>query len=106
MPFVKRTIEIHFNSDKMLFPANTLEESKLSDQQYNEFIKALGYMVWYGMSNSEKDSDVRGGIQIGKDMGDVEICLNYRDADAPSTAQGFTMAAVSRENGTKYTTHS
>lgn len=107
MPYVKRTIEIHYNSDKLVYPeCNTPEKHELAKKQDEAFMKALGYMVFYGMSRAEKDSLVRGGIQVGVDMTDVEVCLTYRDADSPAEQQGFTMAAVSRDNGTKYTTHS
>jgi hypothetical protein len=106
MAYVKRTIEIHFDSDKLVFPSHTKEQMQLGDQQYDALMSALGYMVWYGMSRSTVDSKVSGSLTVGKGMDDVEICFNYRDADAPPEKQGFTMAAVSRENGTKYTTHS
>jgi hypothetical protein len=106
MAYVKRTIEIHYDSDKLVFNGNTREESALADKQYDALMEALGYMVWYGMSGAICDSKVSGSLTVGKGMDDVEVCFNYRDADAPPEKQGFTMAAVSRENGTKYTTHS
>jgi hypothetical protein len=105
--YVKRTLEIHFDSDKLVFgDSSTRLGAQRSNEQYDAFIKALGYMVFYGMTSSMTDSTVNGGINVGKDMTDVEICFTYRDADAPAEKQGFTMAAVAREDGTKYTTHS
>jgi hypothetical protein len=104
MAYVKRTLEIHFDSEKLVFDHGKFPQAA---QQHEAFLKALGYMVFYGMTNSTKDSHVNGGIQVGKSgMDDVEVCLTYRDADAPQGTRGFTMAAVSREDGTKYTHHS
>jgi hypothetical protein len=104
MAHVKRTLEIHFDSEKLVFDQSKHPQSK---EQYEAFLKALGYMLFYGMSGATLDSKVNGGINVGKSgMDDVEICLTYRDADAAPETRGFTMAAVSRDGGVKYTTHS
>jgi hypothetical protein len=108
MPFVKRTIEIHFNSEKLVFDGGAARlDANRTNEQYEAFLRALGYMVFYGMTTAQVDSIVNGGINVGKDMTDVEICLTYRDERTPEGGKpNFTMAAVAREDGTKYTTHS
>lgn len=103
MAYINRTIELHFESDRLVFDGANPQMK----EQYEAFLRALGYMVWYGMSRETVDTTAKGGINVGKSgMDDVEICCTYRDANAPREARGFTMAAIAREGGTTYSTHS
>lgn len=92
MPYIKRTVEVWYDTDQIRFD---------SDEKLLAFQQALGRMVMYGMPNDEKDSLARGGIDRDK-----EVCLTYfRDA-ADTTKGGFTMGAVPRDDGLRYSFHS
>lgn len=92
MPYVKRNIEIWYDTDKLKFD---------TDEKLLAFQAALGRMAFYGMSNDIKDNIARGGIDR-----DNEICLTYfRDAEVADKG-GFTIGAVPREDGLRYTFHS
>lgn len=93
---IKRIITLTADSDKLVFD---------NEQQLAAFEKALGRMIFYGMTRASENSVVNGGIQIGKECTDLEICLTYKKADN-SEERGFTMSAIARENGKEYTFHS
>ena len=100
MPYVKRTVQITFDSDKLVF-----ENTK----QVEAFQAALGRMVFYQMTRASEDTTATGGITgkggiTDKGCSDLEICLTYK-RDARPEERGFTMGAVSRENG-EYSFHS
>ena len=80
-----------------------------SEEQHKAFLYALGRQVFYGAKYAPdvETTDMKGGISIGQDMSDVEICFTYTPyLDDMPIGKGFTMAAIARDNGETYSYHS
>ena len=92
------TITLFVSPEKL-----TLSSHLDDDHKHRAFLQALGRQVYYAASFGEPDRDVtmRGGIDA--DESGIEICFTYRLKDEE---RGFTMAAVSRKDGTEYSYHS
>jgi hypothetical protein len=83
-----------------------------NDEQYWAFMKALGRQVAYAIGYAnDSDVNVRGGIDLGANTSDTEICFTYTpcengEVNFTPSGRGFTMAAVARDNGESYSYHS
>ncbi len=99
MAYVKRTIEMWFETKQLAFP---------SVEAQNAFYQALGQAIMYGTDYRHEDNnmiisinlenirDEKGNI-IGKKIS--EIHCHYKELM-------FTMGAVARDGGLRYTFHS
>lgn len=101
MAYVKRTIEIHYESNDLEFE---------SGEKVRAFYAALGRMMFYGMDGAEEDTVAKGCINTqkmngGTDKTPCEVVLTYKHASHPDQI-GFTMGAVLHSHDNAWSFHS
>ncbi len=99
MAYVKRTIELWYETNHLAFPS---VEAEMAFQQ------ALGRMIMYNTGGTEQDTTVVASIvaeSVRDNQGNVvgktisQVVCNYK-------SHNFVMAMVARDGGLRYSYHS